>query len=72
MVLRDLELVLLAARRADVPLIIGSAGTAGARPHLQATLALVQHIAERHQLPMVKREAMRLAGKVMTTVAHRI
>jgi hypothetical protein len=50
MVLRDLELVLLAARQADVPLIIGSAGTAGARPHLQATLALVQQIAERHQL----------------------
>ena len=30
MVRRDLELVLLAARRLDIPLVIGSAGTAGA------------------------------------------
>mgnify|MGYP000930008299 CR=1 FL=1 len=37
MVLRDLELVLLAARQLDVPLIIGSAGTAGAQPQLEAT-----------------------------------
>ncbi len=42
---RDLRLVLKAARSIDVPLIIGSAGTAGARPHLDATLALVREIA---------------------------
>lgn len=45
MVRRDLELVLRAARSLDVPLIIGSAGTAGARPHVQATLDLLRDIA---------------------------
>ncbi|UUZ76993.1 acyclic terpene utilization AtuA family protein [Polaromonas sp. P1(28)-13] len=50
MVLRDLELVLLAALKAGVPLIIGSAGTAGSRPQLDATVTLVQQIAARHGL----------------------
>ncbi len=45
MVRRDLGLVLDAAHRGQVPLLIGSAGTAGARPHLDATLALVREIA---------------------------
>lgn len=45
MVLRDLALVLDAALSLGVPLIIGSAGTAGARPHLDATIAMVQQIA---------------------------
>ena len=42
---RDLELLLTAARGFDVPLIIGSAGTAGAAPHLEATLEIVRDIA---------------------------
>lgn len=42
---RDLALVLRAARSLDIPLIIGSAGTAGAAPHLDATLDLVRSIA---------------------------
>jgi hypothetical protein len=46
MVRRDLELVLCAARKLDVPLIIGSAGTAGARPHLEATLGLLREVAQ--------------------------
>lgn len=50
MVFRDLELVLLAARQLDVPLIIGSAGTAGAQPQLEATLTLLQEVAEKHGL----------------------
>jgi hypothetical protein len=45
MVRRDLQLVLSAARGLDVPLIIGSAGTAGARPHLEATLQLLREVA---------------------------
>lgn len=45
MVRRDLSLVLQAARQHDIPLIIGSAGTAGARPHLQATVDLVHEMA---------------------------
>lgn len=42
---RDLRKVLRAARRLDIPLIIGSAGSAGAAPHLEATLAMVREIA---------------------------
>ena len=42
---RDLGLVLAGARSLGVPLLIGSAGTAGARPHLDATLAMVREIA---------------------------
>lgn len=45
MVRRDLALVLDAALDAGVPLIIGSAGTAGAAPQLQATAALIREIA---------------------------
>lgn len=52
MVERDLDLVLCAARAADVPLLIGSAGTAGAGPHLEATLAIVRRIAARRGLRM--------------------
>jgi hypothetical protein len=50
MVRRDLEMVLLGARQLNVPLIIGSAGTAGAKPQLEATLALLKEIAEQHGL----------------------
>lgn len=42
---RDLALVLSGARAQGVPLLIGSAGTAGAAPHLAATLAMVREIA---------------------------
>ncbi len=42
---RDLRLLLNGARTSDTPLIIGSAGTAGARPHLDATLDVVRRIA---------------------------
>ena len=46
MVYRDLELVLSAALALGIPLIIGSAGTAGARPQLDATVAMVRAIAQ--------------------------
>ena len=42
---RDLRLVLCGARRLGVPLLLGTAGTAGARPHLDRTLELVREIA---------------------------
>jgi hypothetical protein len=42
---RDLRRVLLGARALDVPLVIGSAGSAGAGPHLEATLAMFRDIA---------------------------
>lgn len=47
---RDLGLVLRAARHLGVPLLIGSAGTAGARPHLDATLDMVRAIAREEGL----------------------
>jgi hypothetical protein len=42
---RDLRRVLHAARGLDVPLVIGTAGSAGAEPHLDATLAMLRDIA---------------------------
>lgn len=45
MVKRDLALVLEAALSAGIPLVIGSAGTAGAAPHLAATVAVVRELA---------------------------
>jgi hypothetical protein len=42
---RDLRKVLKAARALDIPLIIGSAGSAGAAPHLDQTLEIVREIA---------------------------
>ena len=47
---RDLRKVLIAARKYDIPLVIGSAGSAGAAPHLAQTLALVREIAREQQL----------------------
>ena len=47
---RDLRKVLLGARQADVPLVIGSAGSAGAAPHLEATLAMIRDIARAEEL----------------------
>lgn len=42
---RDLRLVLNGALASGVPLIIGTAGTSGAAPHLEKTLSLVREIA---------------------------
>lgn len=42
---KDLTLVLKAARFLDVPLILGTAGTSGAAPHLEATLDIIRSIA---------------------------
>ncbi len=47
---RDLRKVLLGARSLDVPLIIGSAGSAGAAAHLDATLAIIRDIAQSDRL----------------------
>jgi len=42
---RDLRQLLLGARSVDVPLIIGTAGSAGASAHLDATLDMIRDIA---------------------------
>ena len=47
---RDLELLLCASRKLKIPMIIGSAGTAGGEPHLQETVKLVHEIAADHSL----------------------
>ena len=42
---RDLRKVLLGALKLKIPLVIGSAGSAGAKPHLEQTLAMVREVA---------------------------
>src|SRR5947207_13641247 len=39
---RDLRKVLLGALKLKIPLVIGSAGSAGSKPHLEKTLAIVR------------------------------
>ena len=47
---RDLRKVLLGARSIGAPLVIGTAGSAGAAPHLDATLAIIRDIAKQEDL----------------------
>lgn len=47
---RDLRLLLKAARRHDVPLIIGSSGGSGGQPHLQQTREIVERIIKQEHL----------------------
>ena len=47
---RDLRKVLHGARSLDIPLIIGSAGSAGAAAHLKATLDIIRDIARTDKL----------------------
>ncbi len=42
---RDLEIIIPAALEAGIPVIIGSAGGSGARPHVALTLELIKEIA---------------------------
>lgn len=48
--MRDLRLLLRAARAADIPLLVGSAGTGGGEPHLQWTREIVHEIARQEGL----------------------
>lgn len=47
---RDLGLVLATAIRRKIPLIIGSAGGAGARPHVESVLAILRELARENRL----------------------
>ena len=47
---RDLEPALLSARKHNIPLIIGSAGGAGAKPHVESFLTILKDITHRHNL----------------------
>jgi uncharacterized protein YunC (DUF1805 family) len=47
---RDLRKVLLGALKLKIPLVIGTAGSAGAKPHLEKTLTIVREIAREEGL----------------------
>ncbi len=47
---RDLELALCAAREANIPLVIGTAGGSGAKPHVESFLETLYEIAQRREL----------------------
>lgn len=47
---RDLRLMLKAARKAKIPLLLGSAGTAGGEPHLAAVKEIILEIASEEKL----------------------
>lgn len=47
---RDLEPALLTARKNNIPLIIGSAGGAGAQPHVDSFLKILKVITSQHNL----------------------
>ena len=47
---RDLSLLMVATRQAQIPLIIGSAGTAGGYPHVESLKQIVLEIAEENKL----------------------
>src|SRR4051794_35121426 len=47
---RDLRLLILAGREANIPVIIGSAGTSGGDPHVAFTQDIVEEIAREDEL----------------------
>jgi len=47
---RDLRLMLLAARQAKIPLLLGSAGTAGGEPHIELVKEVITEIASEEKL----------------------
>ncbi len=50
----DLELMLLAARQQQVPMIIGSAGDTGSRRSVDLYVGMIRDIARQHRLPPFK------------------
>ena len=51
---RDLELIITEAAKAGIPAIIGSAGGAGGRAHVERTIRIVASIMEEHHLQDMK------------------
>jgi len=47
---KDLRMLLTGARKLDIPLLLGTAGTGGASPHLDATLDFIREIAREEGL----------------------
>ncbi|QDO89509.1 DUF1446 domain-containing protein [Ornithinimicrobium ciconiae] len=50
----DLELMLLAAREQDVPMLIGSAGDCGSNSRVDLFVRMIKELAAEHQLPPFK------------------
>lgn len=50
----DLELMLLASRKQDVPMIIGSAGDTGANSRVDMYVQMIKDLAKEHHLPPFK------------------
>lgn len=72
MTLRDLRLVLTGALSLKVPLLIGTAGTAGAAPHLETTVQMVRRIAHeeglRFRLAVIQADMPRAVVKAAVRV----
>ena len=51
---RDLELIITEASKANIPAVIGSAGGAGGRIHVEHTLEIVREIIEEYHLQDLK------------------
>jgi hypothetical protein len=78
--LRDLALLLPAARERDIPLIIGTAGGAGAKPHVDWTLEILDQVARDHGMTVdvgviytdvePQRVAQALAADEITALDH--
>lgn len=51
---RDLELIITEAAKAGIPAIVGSAGGAGARVHVERTLYIISSIIKEHHLENLK------------------
>ena len=47
---RDLEIIIMAAVRADIPVLIGSAGGAGGRVHVEHTVSIISQIIEQQHV----------------------
>src|ERR1700751_3357425 len=74
----DLELMLLAARKLDVPMIIGSSGDTGANSRVDLYVRIIRELAAKHRLAPfrlgylyseVDREALRRRMRTGETVA---
>lgn len=52
---KDLERIILAGNKLDIPVIIGSAGGSGGRKHVEWTLSIVNEILERNGLTGIKK-----------------
>lgn len=50
----DLEIILTEGIKAKIPIIIGSAGGSGAKPHVEWTLSIIEDILREHRIQGVK------------------